>query len=93
MPDRYKNGRSETKVLELKDVKINNGIVDPYAIGYAGTEYIVAQVGVEKFLNIYAELGKGKSMSEAFKSATGFELNDFYSNFEKDRAALGFAKS
>jgi hypothetical protein len=90
--DRFNNGRPETKPLLLKDVKANDGVTDPYGIGYAGTEYLVAQVGVEKFLNIYAELGKNKSFDAAFKDATGIALDDFYSHFEKDRAALGFPK-
>ena len=91
--DRFNNGRPETKPLLLKDVKANDGVTDPYGIGYAATEYLVAQVGVEKFLNIYGELGKGKSFDAAFESATGFALADFYSHFEKDRAALGFPRS
>ena len=90
--DRFNNGRPETKPLLLKDVKANDGITDPYGIGYAATEYLVAQVGVEKFLNIYAELGKKKSFDVAFKDATGFALADFYDHFEKDRSALGFPR-
>ena len=90
--DRFNNGRPETKPLLLKDVKANDGVTDPYGIGYAATEYLVAQVGVEKFLNIYGELGKGKSFDSAFEAATGFALADFYSHFEKDRAALGFPR-
>lgn len=92
MLNRYKNGRVDTRLLTLKEVKINNGIIDPYAIGYAGTEFIIAQVGVEKFLNIYAELGKGKSFAASFEAATGFSLDVFYEKFEAARASLGFAK-
>lgn len=91
--DRFNNGRPETKPLLLKDVKANDGITDPYGIGYAATEYLIAQVGVEKFLNVYAELGKGKSFERAFSDATGFTLETFYSHFEKNRAALGFPRS
>jgi hypothetical protein len=91
--DRFNNGRPETKPLLLSEVKANDGIIDPYGIGYAATEYLVAQVGVEKFLNIYGELGKGKSFPSAFETSTGFVLADFYSHFEKDRAALGFPRA
>ena len=93
MVDRFKNGNPQTKSLPLKDIKANDGIIDPYGIGFAGTEYLVAQVGVEKFLAIYAELGKNKSIDKAFFDSTGITLEDFYQHFESDRAALGFAKN
>ena len=92
MLKRFKNGRPQARALSLIDVKANDGVVDPYAIGFAATEFLVAQVGVEKFVNIYAELGKGKSFASAFESATGFALNDFYDRFEEARAGLGFPK-
>lgn len=90
---RYRNGNAQTHALALKDVKANDGVVDPYAIGYAGTEFLIAQVGVEKFLNIYAELGTGKRLPEAFQAATGFSIDTFYEKFEAARADLGFPKS
>jgi hypothetical protein len=92
MLNRFKNGRAEMKSILLKDVKANDAVIDPYAIGYAGSEYLIAQVGVEKFLNIYGELGKGKNFGDAFKDATGFALDEFYIHFEMDRAALGFPR-
>lgn len=93
MIDRYKNGAPINRSSTLSEIKANNGVVDPYAIGSAGTEFIVANVGIEKFLNIYAQLGTGKSFADAFKTATGVELDDFYMMFEEVRGTLGFAKS
>lgn len=93
MIDRYKNGAPINRSSTLSEIKANNGVVDPYAIGSAGTEFIVANVGIEKFLNIYAQLGTGKSFADAFKTATGVELDDFYTMFEEVRGTLGFAKS
>lgn len=90
--DRFNMGSPSTKKLLLQDVKANDGVTDPYGIGYAATEYLVAQVGVEKFLNIYAELGKSKNFATAFQDATGFALSDFYDYFERDRQALGFPR-
>lgn len=93
MLNRFKNSRPEMKALTLKEVKANDATTDPYAIGYAATEYLVAQVGMEKFLDIYAQLGKGLSFDFAFMAATGFSLEDFYGNFERDRSGLGFPRN
>lgn len=93
MLDRYKNGAPVNRSSTLSEIKANNGVIDPYAIGSAGAEFIVANVGMEKFLDIYAQLGTGKGFADAFKAATGVELDDFYSMFEEVRGTLGFAKS
>lgn len=93
MLDRYKNGAPVNRSSALSEIKANNGVIDPYAIGSAGAEFIVANVGMEKFLDIYAQLGTGKGFADAFKAATGVELDDFYSMFEEVRGTLGFAKS
>lgn len=90
---RYNNGDSINRKSNLIEIKANDGKVDPYALGFAASELLVANVGIDKFVNIYAELGKGKNFADAFKSATGVELADFYTMFEEVRADLGFAKS
>jgi hypothetical protein len=90
---RYKNGNPINRTSNLSEIKANNGVVDPYAIGFAASEFLVAQVGVEKMVNVYAALGQGKTFDVAFKQGTGIELADFYSMFEEVRATLGFAKS
>lgn len=92
MIDRYKNGAPINRTSNLEDIRKNDGITDPYAIGFAGSEFLAANVGMEKFINIYAALGTGKDFSTAFKDATGVELSDFYAMFEEVRATLGFAK-
>ena len=93
MLDRYKNGAAINRTSTLNEIKANNGVIDPYAIGSAGAEFVVANVGMEKFLDIYAQLGKGKTFADSFKSATGVELDDFYAMFEEVRGILGFPKS
>ena len=90
---RYSTGSQEKRAQDLKDVKANNSNVDPYAIGEVATELLIAMIGVEKFLNIYAELGKGLSFDLAFKNATDIELVDFYSMFEEVRAVLNIPKA
>lgn len=90
--DRYNNGAAINRSSNLIDIKGNDGIIDPYAIGYVATELIVANVGMEKLINIYEQLGSGKNFSDAFFNATGVPLEDFYTMFEEVRAELGFSK-
>jgi len=92
MTNRYKNGNPINRTSTLSEIKANDGKTDPYAIGFAGTEFLVSQVGVEKMVNVYAALGQGKPFDTAFKQGTGIELVDFYAMFEEVRATLGFAK-
>ena len=66
---------------------------DPYGIGAIATEFLVANVGMEKFMDIYTNLGKKKSFADSFKTATGVELTDFYTMFEEVRPVLGIARS
>ena len=78
-----------TKVLKLSEVTENNGKMDPYGIGAIATEFLVAHVGMKKFVAVYREIGAGKTFAKAFNDATGVSLNDFYLMFEDARATLG----
>jgi hypothetical protein len=93
MTNRYKNGNPINRTSNLSEIRANDGVIDPYAIGFAATEFLVSQVGIEKMLNVYAALGQGKSFDLAFKQGTGIELVDFYSMFEEIRGIVGFPKS
>ena len=53
-------------------------------------EYIVASIGMDKFLQIFRDLGLGKSFPNAFASSTGISLEDFYSKFDLIRPQIGF---
>ena len=79
--------------LKLSEVTMNNGSMDPYGIGAIATELLVANVGMEKFMEVYKNLGKKKKFADAFKTATGVELTDFYTMFEEVRPVLGIARS
>ena len=92
MTTRYETSRSVNRTMTLSEFKPNDGVIDPYAIGFAATEFLVSQVGMEKMLNVYTSLGKGESFADAFKNGTRIELTDFYSMFEEIRGTLGFAK-
>jgi hypothetical protein len=79
--------------LKLSEVTKNDGSADPYGIGAIATEFLVANVGMEKFIDIYINLGKKKSFADSFKTATGVELADFYTMFEEIRSAIGVPRT
>ena len=65
---------------------------NPYGIGCVATEFIVASVGMEKYLNIYRSLGLGKDFKSSFETATGMPLLDFYAKFEIIRNKVGMPR-
>lgn len=81
------------KSLKLSEVTKNDGSSDPYGIGAIATEFLVANIGMEKFMDIYNNLGKNMKFTDAFKAGTGVELADFYTMFEEVRADLGTPRS
>jgi hypothetical protein len=85
-----------TKSSLLSEATKNTGrpdAIDPYGIGAIATEFLVANVGIEKFMDIYINLGKKKSFADSFKTATGVELTDFYTMFEEVRPVLDISRS
>jgi len=84
-----------TKSSLLSEATKNAGrpdAIDPYGIGAIATEFLVANVGMEKFMEVYKNLGKKKKFADAFKTATGVELTDFYTMFEEVRLVLGIPR-
>ena len=82
--------RFPTAKLKLEDVSVNTPpSVDPYGIGEIATEFLVANVGMAKFVDIYRQIGAGASFAVAFEKATGVPLSDFYLMFEDARTDLG----
>jgi hypothetical protein len=77
-------------MARLEQVTTNTpGTSDPYGIGCLATELLVANVGMERFLNIYREVGRGRTFDAAFGVATGVTLADFFLMFEDARSSLG----
>jgi len=66
----------------------NNYTSDPYSIGHAATEYLVASAGFEKLLDIFKYSRTEKTFASAFKKAIGIELDEFYSKFELARKSM-----
>ena len=74
-------------------VQYDNFTSDPYGIGQAATEFLVASVGFEKFLNIWTFTKSEKDFSKGFKKAVGIEISDFYSKFEAARPSMSIGTS
>lgn len=84
---------ADVRTLKLSEVTKNDGSADPYGIGAIATEFLVANVGMEKFMNVYNNLGKNMKFADAFKSATGVDLADFYTMFEEIRSSIDVPRS
>lgn len=69
-------------------VQYDNFNLDPYGIGQAASEYLIASVGFENFLNIWKFTKSESSFSRGFAKAIGIELSDFYTKFEAARASM-----
>ncbi|MEN9325233.1 MAG: hypothetical protein RL414_987 [Actinomycetota bacterium] len=69
-------------------VEYDNFTSDPYGIGQAATEYLIASVGFENFLNIWRFTKSEGTFAKGFAKATGIELSDFYAKFEGARGSM-----
>jgi hypothetical protein len=66
----------------------NNFENNPYGIGQAATEYLVASAGFEKFLNIWKFTKSEQNFDKGFKKAIGIDISDFYSKFDVARSSM-----
>ena len=82
-----RNGKLENAKANLNRA----GDIFPYNIGALGVEFLVANVGIQNMVDVFSQIGTGKSFPEAFEAATGIELVDFYAMFEEVRPTLGIA--
>lgn len=84
--------RKETQVSLEKfqqNNSMNEGVaLNPYGIGMAATEYIVASVGFQAFLNIFSYTRDSKNFAESFEKAVGISLTKFYDLFDAARPSL-----
>ena len=62
--------------------------LDPYGIGQAATEYIIASVGFKGLLDIFKFAKEDGNFNSGFKRATQIELSDFYTKFEAARGSM-----
>ena len=62
--------------------------LNPYGIGQGASEYLIASIGFEKFLNIWKFTNSESSFTLGFKKATGIDVEDFYAKFEAARTSI-----
>ena len=84
----YKSKETNVSLREFRHYSSsNNGInLNPYGIGMAATEYIVASTSVQSLLNIFMYTRSSSTFEEAFEKAIGISLNDFYEKFDRARS-------
>jgi hypothetical protein len=63
--------------------------LSPYGIGQVASEFIVASVGMDAFLNIIKYTNELSNFDAGFKKATGIELSEFYKLFDSGRVKWG----
>ena len=70
-------------------VRYDSFDLDPYGIGQAATEYLVASIGFGKFLDIWKLTKTENSFNLGFFKATGLQIEEFYAKFEAARGSMG----
>lgn len=78
----YFDGRGLLPLKNYEVPSLSNVYLDPYGIGQAATEYLVASAGADVILKIFEFTGSENSFESGFKRATGISLADFYEKFE-----------
>jgi hypothetical protein len=53
-----------------------------YMLGQVATEYLISNLGMEGYLEIFSQVGSGLEFPEAFEAATGITLSKFYALFD-----------
>ena len=69
-------------------VQYDNFNSDPYGIGQAASEYLIASVGFESFLNIWKFTKTEGSFNRGFAKAVGIEISEFHNRFEAARGSM-----
>jgi hypothetical protein len=77
----YKN------IMPLSDYGSFNNL-NPYGIGQAATEYLIASAGFEALLNIFRYTASENGFEAGFNKATGITLAEFYSKFGDARSSM-----
>lgn len=96
---KYENSRSEhlpgvpgSMAYALMDYEVHrptgNNLYS-YNIGHIATEYLVASIGFQKFLDIWKDYSITRNFYTSFEKITGRNIATFYADFESARESLG----
>ena len=55
---------------------------EQYMLGQVATEYLISNLGMEAYLQIFANMGEGMQFDDAFEDATGMTITKFYALFD-----------
>jgi hypothetical protein len=69
--------------------KSRGGNLNSYNIGHIATEYLVASIGFQKFLDIWKDYAISRNFYVSFEKITGRSITTFYGDFERARESLG----
>lgn len=59
-----------------------------YDMGHIATEYIVASIGFQKFLDIWKDFSNTRNFYTSFERVTGRSVSNLYADFESARESL-----
>lgn len=75
-------GSNRIRLIDASTRNVDSGL--PYTLGRLASEYIVASKGMDKFLEIHSNVGRGQDFPTAFDNALGITLERFYEKFDKN---------
>jgi hypothetical protein len=79
-------------LIDYEFYRVNSAIRDnlhSYNIGHVATEYIVASIGFQKFMDIWKDYAITRNFDTSFEKVTGRSIATFYADFERARESLG----
>lgn len=79
-------------LIDYEIYRTNSAIRDnlySYNIGHIATEYIVASIGFQKFMEIWKDFAVTRNFYISFEKVTGRNIATFYADFERARESLG----
>ena len=81
--------RNSITDYEIRTCCGNDTPTYPYNIGQVATEYIVASIGFQKFLDIWASFAITQNFEKSFESIAGISKQAFYEKFDQIRTKAG----
>ena len=84
----YTSPRLAAGIWSLKEFESWWSSEAAYDYGQKAVEYLVANVGVDRVLGIYAGMGEGKEFAQAFQDSIGISVEDFYLIFDAHVAGI-----